>query len=131
VLTNPGLDPVYENAASWNASQKLHGEPGGKNVFVDNNDEKTAAATFTLSQNYPNPFNSSTVISYSLPVESHVRLKVFDMLGREIVTLVNERSAAGHHSCQWDALNISSGVYFYQLRTNTGFVQTQKLFLLK
>ena len=87
--------------------------------------------SFVLEQNYPNPFNSSTVISFSLPSKSSALLKVFDIMGREVATLVNEELAAGNYSRRWNASNISSGVYFYRLTTNTGFIQTKKLVLLK
>jgi alpha-L-fucosidase 2 len=87
--------------------------------------------SFSLEQNYPNPFNSTTVISFSLPSKSSVMLKVFDIMGREETTLVNEELAAGNHYLLWNASNVSSGVYFYRLRTNTGYIQTKKLLLLK
>ena len=87
--------------------------------------------SFSLEQNYPNPFNSSTVISFRLPSKSSVLLKVFDIMGREVATLVNEELAAGNYSRQWSVSNISSGVYFYRLKTNTGYIQTKKLLLLK
>ena len=87
--------------------------------------------SFVLEQNYPNPFNSSTVISFSLPSKSSALLKVFDIMGREVATLVNEELAAGNYSRRWNASNISSGVYFYRLKTNTGYIQTKKLLLLK
>jgi hypothetical protein len=85
---------------------------------------------YSLEQNYPNPFNSSTVISFSLPLKSSVLLKVFDIMGREVATLVNEELAAGNHYHQWDASNISSGVYFYRLQAGS-FTQTKKLVLLR
>jgi alpha-L-fucosidase 2 len=87
--------------------------------------------SYSLEQNYPNPFNSSTVILFSLPSKSYVMLKVFDVMGREVAALVNEELAAGNYRQQWTASNISSGVYFYRLTTNTGYVQTKKLLLLK
>ncbi|MBN2088856.1 T9SS type A sorting domain-containing protein, partial [candidate division KSB1 bacterium] len=131
VLNSLALHPDYNNAASWHASQKIHGEPGQKNVSVHADNEKSQPATFTLMQNYPNPFNSRTVISFSLPTKSKVRLKVFDMLGREVTILVNEELTAGTYNRQWNALEFVSGIYFYQLATNTGLVQTKKLLLLK
>lgn len=85
---------------------------------------------FGLNQNYPNPFNPSTTISYQLPVNTHVSLKVFDMLGNEIATLINEVNPAGYHSVTFNAVNFSSGVYFYQLRADD-FVSTKKLILMK
>jgi hypothetical protein len=86
---------------------------------------------FDLSQNYPNPFNPSTTISFTLEVSGFTTLKIYDILGREVATLVHEVRNAGNYSIQWDATNISSGIYFYRLETNTGFAKTKKLLLLK
>lgn len=85
---------------------------------------------YSLSQNYPNPFNPTTTIKYQIPMSSLVTLKVFDLLGREVVTLVDEKKDAGSHEITFDATNISSGIYFYQLRSGE-FVQTKKLVLQK
>lgn len=85
---------------------------------------------FELSQNYPNPFNPSTTIRYQLPVNSNVTLKVFDMLGKEVTTLVNEQKLAGSYEVTFNADRLSSGVYYYQLKTEN-FVQTKKLALVK
>ncbi len=85
---------------------------------------------FALEQNYPNPFNPTTVISYQLPVAGKILLKVYDVLGREVATLVNEVKPAGNHSVQWNAQGRASGVYFYRLNTKD-FVQAKKLLLLK
>lgn len=85
---------------------------------------------FILEQNYPNPFNSSTIINFSLPRASHVRLSVYNTLGQEVATLVNETREAGTHTAIWDGASGSSGVYFY--RFSTGYnTQTRKLLLLK
>ena len=86
--------------------------------------------TFSLEQNYPNPFNPSTVIKYGVPVESHVSLTVFDMLGKEVSVLVNERKNAGVHQVTFDASRLSSGVYLYRLQAGD-FVATKKLIFLK
>jgi hypothetical protein len=85
---------------------------------------------FTLSQNYPNPFNPSTTISFSLPRTEVVNLKVYDVLGREVATLVEGREEAGEHSVKWNAESFASGVYFYQIRAG-GFVETKRLLLLR
>lgn len=85
---------------------------------------------FQLHQNYPNPFNPSTVISYQLAVRSHVTLKVFDILGREISTLVNREKPAGHYQVTFNASGLPSGMYLYILRTNS-FVQTKKMLLIQ
>ncbi|MGA9365298.1 MAG: T9SS type A sorting domain-containing protein [Bacteroidota bacterium] len=86
--------------------------------------------SFELFQNYPNPFNPSTSISYELPMRSHVRLGVFDMLGREVRTLINQIEEPGRRSVNFDAGGLASGVYFYQLRANS-FVETKRFMLLK
>jgi len=87
-------------------------------------------ATFELLQNYPNPFNPSTTIEFDLPSAAHVRLRVFDLLGREVASLVNEELSAGRHQAQWNASKMSSGVYFYQMEAGP-FVAVRKLVLLK
>ena len=85
---------------------------------------------YLLSQNWPNPFNSSCAIKYSIPKSSQVSLKIFNTLGEEIATLVNEEKSAGTYELTWNAANIPSGVYFYRLQAGD-FVQTRKMILLK
>ncbi len=95
-------------------------------------DVDLAPGTLMLHQNYPNPFNPSTVIGYSLPVTSHVTLKVYDLLGREIATLVDEEKEAGNHEVNFDTapLHLTSGVYVYRLKTTAGFV-SRRMMLVK
>ncbi|MCU0415119.1 MAG: immune inhibitor A, partial [Ignavibacteriaceae bacterium] len=85
---------------------------------------------FNLEQNYPNPFNPSTVISYQLPVNGNVTLKIYDVLGNEIATVVNEEKPAGSYEVEFNASELSSGMYFYKLQTGK-FVATKKMLLLK
>ena len=85
---------------------------------------------YSLLQNYPNPFNPSTTIKYELPNSSVVRLSVYDILGREVSVLVNERREAGVHEVKFDGSNLASGVYFYRLQAGD-FVQSKKLAVLK
>jgi poly(3-hydroxybutyrate) depolymerase len=85
---------------------------------------------FYLYQNYPNPFNPATVISYQLSVNSYVTLRVYDLLGREVLTLVNERKDAGRYSVQWDARRFASGIYFYTLQAGE-YRDTKRMLLLK
>jgi len=110
----------------------LHTTNGGVS-FVD--DVTTQPTEFILEQNYPNPFNPSTVISYQLPVSSDVTLNVYDILGNEIATLVDEYKPARRYEVEFsghsdEGQNLSSGVYFYRLQAGD-FVQTKKMILLK
>jgi len=86
--------------------------------------------TFNLSQNYPNPFNPTTKISWQIPAESYVTLKVYDLLGNEVATLVNEEKTAGIYEVEFDASRLTSGTYFYTLKSG-GFISTKKLMLIK
>jgi len=85
---------------------------------------------YTLSQNYPNPFNPKTGIRFQVPGVSDVRLAVYDILGREVAVLVNERKAPGRYEVSFDGSTLSSGVYFYRLAAGD-FTQTKRLMLLK
>ncbi len=85
---------------------------------------------FVLEQNYPNPFNPTTTIAYQLPTAGNVSLKVFDMLGKEVASLVNGRQEAGSYTVNFNANQLSSGVYFYRLQAGS-FVQTRKMMLVK
>ena len=85
---------------------------------------------YSLSQNYPNPFNPSTTIRYALPSSAHVKLTIHDILGREIASLVNEEQSAGWKEVQWNAKDVSSGIYFYKLQADN-FVETQKMLVVK
>jgi len=90
----------------------------------------TLPAGYSLSQNYPNPFNPTTTIEFSLPQSGFVSLRVFDLLGQEIATLVNEEKAAGSYRATFDASNLPSGTYFYALKT-AGYSSAKKMAILK
>jgi hypothetical protein len=93
----------------------------------------SAPQAFALLQNYPNPFNPSTVIQYSLVQASQVSLKVYNMLGQEVATLVNAHQEAGIYAVSFNAtkaLSLSSGVYIYRLQAGS-FISTKKLVLMK
>ncbi len=85
---------------------------------------------FVLEQNYPNPFNPSTTINYSLTERSAVSLKVYDVLGNEVASLVNTSQEAGKYDVQFDASALSSGLYIYTLNTGN-FISSKKMMLLK
>ena len=93
-------------------------------------DENGIPTEYALRQNHPNPFNPKTTIRYSLPAEGLVQLHVYDILGKEVASLLNEIKPIGHHRVEFEATDLSSGVYYYRLQCN-GFVQTKKLVLLR
>jgi hypothetical protein len=87
-------------------------------------------SNFSLSQNYPNPFNPSTKINFDLPVDGNVSIKIFDMSGKEVMTLVNEARTAGYYSVSFNGASLSSGIYFYTIQSGS-FVSTKKMTLIK
>jgi len=109
---------------------KINGKEFGTNPLSVDDRYNMLPAEFSLSQNYPNPFNPATVINYQLPRQSNVLLKVFNVLGKEVATLVNEQKDAGTYSVQFDASSLASGLYFYQIRTGN-IVETKKMLLIK
>lgn len=108
-------------------------------IFYENNfgypivsveDEPQVVSGFKLEQNYPNPFNPTTKISWQSPVSSWQTLKVFDLLGNEVATLVNNELPASEYEVEFDAIDLSTGIYFYTLKAGS-FVQTKKMVLIK
>jgi hypothetical protein len=99
------------------------------NKVEDINDSKQISE-FVLSQNHPNPFNPSTTINYQIPELSFVTLKVYDVLGNEVGTLVNEEKPIGNYEVEFDAISLTSGIYFYKLQAGS-FVETKKMVLMK
>jgi hypothetical protein len=92
--------------------------------------ESQIPSNYYLMQNFPNPFNPSTLINYSIPEQTHVILKIFDMLGNEIKTLVNKEQYAGNYEVKFNASFLSSGIYFYRLQTGS-FTDTKRMILIK
>ncbi len=104
---------------------------GTDSVAVDVSDENILTVKqFKLYQNYPNPFNPTTKIKYQIPKEEKVTLKVYDILGREVSTLVNEIKSAGIHEINFNASRLASGVYFYRI-TAGNYSDIKKIVLLK
>jgi hypothetical protein len=93
-------------------------------------DDNMIPKEFNLSQNYPNPFNPTTTINYSVPVNSIVTIKIFDMTGREVSTLVNTQAVPGNYSVNFNGQSLSSGIYFYKM-TAGSFIDVKKLVLIK
>lgn len=133
------LKPLVNDATYWwrvrAKNQSGWGEFSSVGNFLVHYDptgvtETNLEKSFYLSQNYPNPFNPITVISYQLLVVSHVNLVVFDLLGKEIKTLVSERKNAGVYQVNFDGANLPSGIYFYKIQTEK-WSQTKKMVLMK
>ncbi|MDP1678277.1 MAG: T9SS type A sorting domain-containing protein [Bacteroidota bacterium] len=127
---SPTGDTVY--VAQFNAS----GVEGfqrfiGKAVTSVKQVDGMVASKFELSQNYPNPFNPSTQINFSVQSRSDLSLKVFDVLGKEVAQVANGTFEAGVYNVNFDASNLSAGIYFYTLKTSNGFSQTKKMLLIK
>ena len=97
---------------------------------VNSSESDAVPAHFGMNQNYPNPFNPTTSITYGLPEASQVSLKIYNVLGQLVATLVDERKEAGEYTAEWNAGSVPSGVYYYRLTGNT-FTQTNRMILLK
>jgi hypothetical protein len=117
---------------NWSRSGQYGGSPGRQNHLTDveGQIERVLPIRYALEQNYPNPFNPATRITFCIPDDKLVTLKIFDLLGREIAVLVNEKKQAGIHSVDWNAVGFPSGVYFYRMQAGS-FTGTKKLVLLK
>jgi PKD repeat protein len=135
---------IYQNQGVYSVTLTVTGPAGSSSEKKINliragepssvNDGSQYPQNFVLYQNHPNPFNPSTTIKFGLPEESEVTLKIFNILGEEIITLVNETLKAGSHLVQWNAGNLSSGIYIYQLSAINGvskFADSKILLLIK
>ena len=121
VNATDGIDTVITTKNKFTTPRKSTGV----------NETEQIPHQFSLNQNYPNPFNPQTMISYSLPQISNVTLKVYDLMGREVATLLNnEKKAAGNYEISFNASNLSSGVYFYKLQADR-FIKTKQMALIK
>ena len=131
MLRNPNLDNSIPQ--NWLSSNR-YGTPGGTNqsfvVSVEKENQQTPLR-FQLNQNYPNPFNSVTKLSYSISRSDFVSLKIYDILGKEIYTLVNRFQEANNYLINFDASTLSSGVYFYRLNIGNDLSQTKKMLLMR
>ncbi len=144
----PGNEPQYGGLPSSIIKDlKVREIPGGYELWisclargiavlsVDDgttsiDDEKELPTNFILSQNYPNPFNPTTTISFSIPSSAFTSLKIYDILGNEVTTLVNEERPSGNYEVSFDAASLSSGIYFYRLQAGN-FLETKKMILMK
>jgi len=123
-------DPIGDSAGFL----KPDFQPGAVDIqlvtAVDDEKDSNLPAKFALGQNYPNPFNPSTVIEFSLPKASHVKLEVYNILGQSVNTLIDENMVAGVHRIEYDGSRLPSGIYFYRLIHAEG-TQTRKMVLVK
>jgi hypothetical protein len=113
------------------ADHLAHGDQLGN--CVDNNSQIITAEfpkEYKLHVNYPNPFNPKTSIRYDIPYSCKVTIKIFDVMGREVSALVNEQLEPGFYEVEWNASGYSSGIYFYNITTDT-FTETKKMILIK
>jgi hypothetical protein len=130
---NPGFALAPAKGTVRNDMGAFGGPGAGETITAIKHERSNIEAqpnTFALFQNYPNPFNPSTTIEFTLPKSSFVALKVYDLLGREVATLVADKLVAGRHKYDWIAKGLASGVYCYRLQAGE-FMQTKKLILLR
>jgi hypothetical protein len=126
----------YVQGVVWFAFSRYKIVPRGNSDFgtltsdVQETPDAYRPNVFSLEQNYPNPFNPSTVITFNLPVGGNVLLKVYNLLGQEVRTLVNQNQSAGHYSVRFDSKGLPTGIYLYRLSSGS-YVQTKRMILLK
>jgi hypothetical protein len=138
-VSNSGDTKVTSSAGIPFAGSSANGSSSILSGFLANHsllitdieyDQEIIPTVYKLNQNYPNPFNPSTIINYQIPEGGFVSLKIYDILGNEISTLVNEEKAVGNYKATFDASKLASGVYIYQLKA-ANFVDTKKMILLR
>ena len=131
---------LYSNAGEpfiGHSSNTSHNQYEGfwylyyEDVIVTVEDDLTMPATFKLEQNYPNPFNPTTIIKFGVPERSNVVLKIYDILGSEVATLVSEEMDAGWYERSFNAVSLSSGVYIYRLEAVSTSEQSEKFINIK
>jgi hypothetical protein len=124
-----GVHVVWQDIRNGNWEIYYKRNPTGNVTGIENNNSELPIA-FMLEQNYPNPFNPSTNFEFRIAQSGFVSLKIFDLLGRDVATLLSEKMEAGTYNKQFDAKDLTSGVYFYQLQVDN-FVETKKFILMK
>ncbi len=133
-VSNSDMILIATNNGVWRyipSSDSLFENPDPKDISISNEEEIDEAQTFTLFQNYPNPFNPTTIISFQLPKASDVTVKVYDITGREVATLLaNKKLTGGTHTLSYNASNLSSGIYLYKISAGK-FSQVRKMTLIK
>jgi hypothetical protein len=134
-LTNNLETNYYFTLKAFDQSSNLSGNSNVLKILIPDSvtsvkDNYEIPKTFNLNQNYPNPFNPETIISYQIPISGYVTLKIYNVLGKEIATLVNETKQPGNYAVRFSGKDLASGIYFYQLQSGS-FTQIRKLVLMK
>jgi len=141
IIKAPGQYQTIQNAVNISNSQLFYGflkepdciiETSNCNLITNIKDyaKNEIPSGFSLSQNYPNPFNPATQIDYSVATAGNVKLAIYDLLGREIITLINEYKKPGKYSISFNASSLSSGAYFYSLQAGS-YTERRKMILLR
>lgn len=122
---------IYKNGSPLNSNAEIQqAKQWPLTGVLSTPNENFTVISFELGQNYPNPFNPSTTIQYSVPQRENLTLKVYDVLGTEVTTLINEEKPAGNYEIEFNASNLPSGIYFYKLQAGE-FIQTRKMTIIK
>jgi len=133
------VEEAVHTFGGWNIDDiqiyAIFDSAGAQTTAVEENENKTLPAEYVLKQNYPNPFNPVTTISFSLPRTSDVQLEIYNILGRQVTTLINDQLNSGDYTVTWDGRNgygqtVATGVYFYRLKAGE-FIDSKKMILLK
>lgn len=129
----------FAQTYGWRSDSSVTCAIGPDNPGIGSNNDpvtESAPTEYSLNQNYPNPFNPLTMIKYDIPNDNFVTIKIYDILGKELLNLVNEFKQAGNYTVTFDATNYPSGVYYYKIITGShsgagSFVQVRKMILIK
>ncbi len=134
-INNPSVS-ASDNLNAWAGGNGIVHTKDGGGITSINSNESIKLNSFILNQNYPNPFNPRTIINYELKIAGYVKLKVFDIQGKEIAELVNSKQGQGNYKVDFDGSGLSSGVYFYEIKifdekSNNVFTDTKKMVLIR
>lgn len=129
-LNDETIDKMYLQGIDYELEFALQELKNMNGIVGVQNQNSQIPESYSLYQNYPNPFNPVTKIKYSIPINSHVTIKVYDILGKEVSTLVDKFTNAGEYEVEFNASNLASGIYFYQMLSGST-INTKKLLFMK
>ena len=130
ILLTAGHDGFPVGNLNWDSALRAQYVEPSDITDVDDDSKKDLPNKYSLSQNYPNPFNPSTLIEFSIPNRENVKLEVYNAIGQKISTILNQEMSAGNNSFSFDASNLSSGIYYYTIKSGN-FSASRKMILLK